>query len=100
MTRGVPILGYRMRTCVVCNELFDPKKEEITYLQEHFRGCQLYEYQEYICGCQNVRKTIEEKLGLDTEEKQDQYYDNPPDCTCKRPKKFVWVCEDCRIENC
>ena len=71
MTKGVPLLGYRMRTCSECNELFDPKKGEITYEQVHYYEetadtCAMSQWLEYLCGCKDVRERIMKRLGLDT----------------------------------
>jgi len=102
MTRGVPLLGYRLRKCSECDEFFNPKDREITYEQVHYdymKDCPVTEWLDYICGCADIRKKIHEKYGLDTEEKQDNFYDTLPPCTCKK-KIFVWICDTCRVDSC
>ncbi len=89
-----------IRRCYECWEYFENDGEQITYEQYHpVKNCPMYDWIEYICGCDNVRKELDKKHKLDTEDKQDDYFSNQPDCSCKK-KTYHWVCEDCRTEGC
>lgn len=94
------------RRCYECNEYFSTEEKDrygnkmITHEQYHEdKNCPIYDWLEYMCGCDNIRKEIHEKYKLDNEEKQDAYYDNQPDCKCKK-KVYHWICEECRINGC